>query len=431
MRIADCGIQTLKDCFSNSEIPARRTSALAGERILQSAFEGGMVPFIDLTRQYRAIEEEVLNAIKRVFNRGQFILGEEVSAFEEEFSHYCGVQYGVGISSGTDALYLALKATGIGEGDEVITVAHSFIASAFAISMNGATPLFIDIDPETYTMDPNALEELLKQWKKKRWTGRIKAILPVHLYGHPAEMDAIMDIANRYHLPVIEDACQAHGAEYQEKKVGTFGLLGCFSFYPTKNLGAYGDGGIIITQDKKLNEKLRLLRRYGEKKKYQHILKGENSRLDEIQAAILRVKLKSLDRWNTERRKKAFVYRKMLEYAGVSCPVEKEQARHIYHLFVIRTKRRDSLQKYLQEKGIETLIHYPTPIHLQKAYKELRYRGGDLPVTEKCAKEVLSLPLFSGMTNEEMDEVAKAIRTFVELSANRKGGQTGGQRRGK
>jgi dTDP-4-amino-4,6-dideoxygalactose transaminase len=297
--------------------------------------------------------------------------------------------------------------------------------------MNGATPLFVDIDPETYTMDPNALEERLKQRKKKGGLGRIKAILPVHLYGHPAEMDAIMDIANRYDLPVIEDACQAHGSEYLGKKAGTFGLIGCFSFYPTKNLGAYGDGGIMITQDKKLNEKLRLLRRYGEKKKYQHILKGENSRLDEIQAAILRVKLKSLDQWNTERRKKAFVYRRMLEYAGVTCPVEKEQARHIYHLFVIRTKRRDSLQKFLQEKGIETLIHYPTSIHLQKAYQELRYRGGDLPVTEKCAKEILSLPLFSGMTSEEIGEVTKAIQAFAERSADRKAEPAGGQRRGK
>jgi dTDP-4-amino-4,6-dideoxygalactose transaminase len=278
--------------------------------------------------------------------------------------------------------------------------------------MNGATPLFIDIDPETYTMDPNALEELLKQRKKKSGMRRIKAILPVHLYGHPAEIDAIMDIANRYHLPVIEDACQAHGAEYLGKKVGTFGLLGCFSFYPTKNLGASGDGGMIITREKKLNERLRLLRRYGERRKYQHVLKGENSRLDEIQAAILRVKLKFLDQWNTERRKKAFVYRRILEYAGVSCPVEKEQARHIYHLFVIRTKRRDPLQKFLKEKGIETLIHYPVPIHLQKAYKELGYRRRDLPVTERVAQGILSLPFYPELTGEEMREVQEQIRSF-------------------
>jgi dTDP-4-amino-4,6-dideoxygalactose transaminase len=372
-----------------------------------------MVPFIDLTRQYKGIEEEILNAIKRVFEKGRFILGEEVFAFEEEFSRYCDVRYGVGVDSGTDALFLALKAAGIGEGDEVITVAHSFIASALAISMNGGKPLFIDIDPETYTMDPNALEHLLKQRKKKGGIQRIKAILPVHLYGHPADMDAIIDIANRYHLTLIEDACQAHGAEYEGKKVGSFGALGCFSFYPTKNLGGYGDGGIIVTDEKKLYEKLNLLRCYGEKKKYHHILKGENSRLDEIQAAILRVKLKYLDQWNLEKRRKALIYKRMLENTEVRCPVEKEQAHHAYHLFVIRSRKRDFLQTFLKEKGIETLIHYPTPIHLQRAYQELRYRRGDLPVTEKCAREILSLPLFSGMTDEEMEEVARAIRAFM------------------
>jgi dTDP-4-amino-4,6-dideoxygalactose transaminase len=372
-----------------------------------------MVPFIDLTRQYRRIEEEILSAQRRVLEKGHFILGEEVSVFEEEFSHYCGVQFGVGVNSGTDALRLALKAAGIGEGDEVITVAHSFIASALAISMNGGKPLFIDIDPETYTMDPNALEKILKQRKKRGGIQRIKAILPVHLYGHPADMGAIMEIANRYHLYVIEDACQAHGAEYQGRKVGTFGLLGCFSFYPTKNLGAYGDGGMIITNEKKLYERLRLLRCYGEKKKYQHILKGENSRLDEIQAAILRVKSKYLDQWNWEKRRKAFIYKRMLENTEVCCPVEEEEAHHVYHLFVIRSRKRDSLQAFLKEKEIETLIHYPIPIHLQKAYQELRYRKGDLPVTERCAREVLSLPLFSGMTNEEIEEVGHAICAFM------------------
>jgi dTDP-4-amino-4,6-dideoxygalactose transaminase len=372
-----------------------------------------MVPFLDLTRQYRRIEEEILSAQRRVLEKGHFILGEEVSVFEEEFSHYCGVQFGVGVNSGTDALRLALKAAGIGEGDEVITVAHSFIASALAISMNGGKPLFIDIDPETYTMDPNALEKILKQRKKRGGIQRIKAILPVHLYGHPADMGAIMEIANRYHLYVIEDACQAHGAEYQGRKVGTFGLLGCFSFYPTKNLGAYGDGGMIITNEKKLYERLRLLRCYGEKKKYQHILKGENSRLDEIQAAILRVKSKYLDQWNWEKRRKAFIYKRMLENTEVCCPVEEEEAHHVYHLFVIRSRKRDSLQAFLKEKEIETLIHYPIPIHLQKAYQELRYRKGDLPVTERCAREVLSLPLFSGMTNEEIEEVGHAICAFM------------------
>ena len=227
------------------------------------------IPFLDLTRQYRRIEGEILSAQKRVLEKGNFILGEEVSSFEEEFARYCGVRYSIGVGCGTDALFLALKAANIGEGDEVITVSHSFIATAIAISRTGAKPIFVDIDPEVYTMDPNVLEDFMK--KRKR--SRVKAILPVHLYGHPAEMDAIMDIANRYHLMVIEDACQAHGAEYQARKVGSFGRLACFSFYPTKNLGAYGDGGMVVTNDKKFYERLRLLRRYGEKRKYEHVLK--------------------------------------------------------------------------------------------------------------------------------------------------------------
>lgn len=372
-----------------------------------------MVPFIDLTRQYKRIEEEILSATKKVYEKGRFILGEEVSAFEEEFSRYCGIRFGVGVNSGTDALQLALKAAEIGEGDEVITVAHSFIATALAISLTGARPLFVDIDSETYTMDPNALELFLKQRKKKGGRQKIKAILPVHLYGHPAEMDAMMDIANRYHLAVIEDACQAHGAEYQGRKVGSFGLLGCFSFYPTKNLGGYGDGGMVVTNDKKLFEKLKLLRCYGEKRKYEHVLKGGNNRLDEIQAAILRVKLKYLDRWNEERRKRVLIYKRMLERTEVICPIEKEQAKHVYHLFVIRSKKRNALQAFLKEKGIQTLIHYPIPIHLQKAFRELGYRRGALPLTEQYAREVLSLPFFPEMTESEIEGVATQIKTFT------------------
>jgi dTDP-4-amino-4,6-dideoxygalactose transaminase len=367
-----------------------------------------MVPFLDLTRQFRRIEGEILSAQRKVLEKGHFILGEEVSSFEEEFARYCGVRYGVGVGSGTDALFLALKAADIGEGDEVITVSHSFIATAIAISWAGAKSTFVDIDPEVYTMDPNRLEDFLR--KRKR--SRVRAILPVHLYGQPAEMDAIMDIARRYHLLVVEDACQAHGAEYQEKKVGSIGVMGCFSFYPTKNVGAYGDGGMVVTNDKRYYERLRLLRCYGEKKKYEHILQGWNSRLDEMQAAVLRVKLKYLDQWNGERRKRALLYRRMLEGTGVNCPVERERARHVYHLFVIRTKRRNALQLRLREKGIETLIHYPVPIHLQKAYAELGYRRGDLPATEKVAREILSLPFYPELTSEEMREVQEEVRNF-------------------
>jgi dTDP-4-amino-4,6-dideoxygalactose transaminase len=367
-----------------------------------------MVPFLDLTRQFRRIEGEILSAQKRVLEKGHFILGEEVSTFEEEFAHYCGTRFGVGVGSGTDALFLAMKAAGIGKGDEVITVSHSFIATAIAISWTGANPIFVDIDPETYTMDPNELENVLKKGRRSR----VKAILPVHLYGHPAEMDAIMGIAKRHHLMVIEDACQAHGAAYREKKAGSIGVMGCFSFYPTKNLGAYGDGGIVVTNDRKYYERLRLLRCYGEKRKYEHILKGWNSRLDEMQAAILRVKLKYLDQWNGERRKKALMYKRLLENTGVNLPTEKEQARPVYHLFAIRTKRRNALRAFLREKGIETLIHYPVPIHLQKAYTELGVRRRDLSVTEKVAHETLSLPFYPELTTEEMREVREQLRKF-------------------
>jgi dTDP-4-amino-4,6-dideoxygalactose transaminase len=373
-----------------------------------------MVPFLDLTRQYKKIKEEILSATQRVYEKGRFILGEEVSTFEKEFSHYCGVRYGVGVGSGTDALYLALKAAGIGEGDEVVTVANSFIATALAISFTGATPLFVDIDPKTYTMDPNCLELLLKRRKAKGSGRKIKAVLPVHLYGHPAEMDSILEIANHYDLIVIEDACQAHGAKYGRKRVGSFGAMGCFSFYPTKNLGGYGDGGMVVTNHKKYDQRLRLLRCYGEREKYQHILKGHNSRLDEIQAALLRIKLKYLDQWNEERRRKAELYTKMLSPLGLVCPTEKKGVRHVFHLYTIKTKKRGSLQAFLKKKGIETLIHYPIPIPLQKAFQELGYRREDLPSTNQWSRKILSLPFFPEIRGYEMEEVAEGIRCFME-----------------
>ncbi len=372
-----------------------------------------MVPFLDLTRQYKRIKGEILSVTQRVYEKGRFILGEEVSAFEKEFSHYCGVRYGVGVGSGTDALTLALKAAGIGEGDEVVTVANSFVSTALAISFTGARPLFVDIDPKTYTMDPNCLELFLKHQKAKESGQRIKAILPVHLYGHPAEMDSIMEIANRFDLIVIEDACQAHGAKYGKKKVGSFGAMGCFSFYPTKNLGGYGDGGMVVTDHKRHDQNLRLLRCYGERKKYQHVLKGHNSRLDEIQAALLRVKLKYLDQWNEERRGKAKLYTERLSPLGVVCPSEKKGVRHVYHLYAIKTRKRDSLQAFLKKKGIETLIHYPIPIPLQKAYRELGYRRRDLPLTNFWSRKILSLPFFPELTEQEMEEVQKGIMDYL------------------
>lgn len=374
-----------------------------------------MVPFFNLTRQYRSIEEEILAVTRKVFEGGRFILGEEVSVFEEEFAAYCGVRYAVAVGSGTDALCLAMKAAGIGEGDEVVTVAHSFVASTLAISFTGAKPILVDIDPETYTMDPEGLERLLK--RRTRQKKRVKAILPVHLYGHPAEMNDLVEIVNRHDLILIEDACQAHGSAYGGKKTGTFGALGCFSFYPTKNLGAYGDGGAVVTDDKNLAERVRLLRCYGEKQKYHHLLKGTNSRLDELQAAILRVKLRFLDQWNETRRKRARAYDTLLSSLPVIRPIEREHAHHIYHLYVVRTRKRDRLQGFLKERGIETLIHYPVPIHLQKAYQELGYRRGDLPWTECCSREILSLPFFPEMTEAEMEEVAEGMHSFFALAA--------------
>jgi len=375
-----------------------------------------VVPFLDLTRQQTKIKTEILSATQKVYEKGRFILGEEVSAFEKEFSHYCGVRHGVGVGSGTDALYLALKAAGIGEEDEVVTVANSFVATALAISFTGAKPLFIDIDPKTYTMDPNSLELLLKREKIKKSGRKIRAVVPVHLYGYPADMDSILNIANRYGLLVIEDACQAHGAKYGRRKVGSFGAMGCFSFYPTKNLGGYGDGGMVVTDHHKYDQKLRLLRCYGEREKYHHILKGHNSRLDEIQAAILRVKLKHLDQWNEARRKKAELYTKMLSPSGVICPWEKKGVRHVYHLYTIETGKRDTLQTFLKKKGVETLIHYPIPIPFQRAYRELGYRRGDLPLTNRWSHKILSLPFFPEMEESEMEEVAEGIRSFFKTN---------------
>jgi dTDP-4-amino-4,6-dideoxygalactose transaminase len=388
-------------------------------RIPKSTIEVTVVPFFDLTRQYKKIKSEILSATQRVYDKGRFILGEEVSVFEKEFSHYCGVRYGVGVGSGTDALYLALKAAGIGEGDEVVTVANSFVATALAISFTGAKPLFVDIDPKAYTMDPNSLELLLKREKARKSGEKIRAVLPVHLYGHPADMDSIMEIANRYDLVVIEDACQAHGAKYGRRKVGSLGAMGCFSFYPTKNLGGYGDGGMVVTDHQKYDQKLRLLRCYGERKKYQHILKGHNSRLDEIQAAFLRVKLKHLDQWNEERRRKARLYTRMLSPLGLVCPSEKKRVRHVYHLYTIKTRKRDGLQAFLKKTGIETLIHYPIPIPLEKAYQEMGYRRGDFPLTDQWSRKILSLPFFPEMKESEMEEVAQQIQMFLAGNKSR------------
>ncbi len=360
-----------------------------------------MIPIVDLKREYIQIKTEVNEAIHRVLDKQWFILGEEVKKFEREFSEYVSAKYSIGVNSGSDALYLAVKSLGIGNGDEVITVSHTFVSTADAIVRNGAKPVFVDIDSETYIMDVAQVEDKI--------TKRTKAIIPVHLYGHPADMDPIMELAKKYNLFVIEDACQAHGAEYKGEKVGAIGDLGCFSFYPSKNLGAYGNGGMIVTNNEELAKKLRMLRNYGQSQKYYYDFMGVNSRLDEIQAAVLRVKLKHLDEWNEKRRNVAKLYNELLKDSNVILPIEKDYAKHVYHLYVIRSTNRDKLQRYLSQNGIQTQIHYPLPVHKQKSYLDLGFRAY-LPVTEKICCEILSLPMHPWLNQGEVEFISRKIK---------------------
>ncbi len=365
-----------------------------------------MIPPFDLKRQYAALKPELDSAIAGVLERGTFILGEEVVAFESEFAAYCGVSDAVGVGSGTEALHLALRACDIGPGDEVITVAHTAVATAAAIEIAGARPIFVDIDPQRWTLDPTQLEAAI--------TPRTRAIIPVHLYGCAAELAPILDVARRHQLRVIEDCAQAHGARYHGRRVGRWGDLATFSFYPTKNLGAYGDGGAITTNDPELAERLRLLRQYGWAERYVSTLKGFNSRLDELQAAILRVKLRHLDAWNARRRSLARAYGTLLRDAGLQLPLDPEEGAHVYHLYVIRTTQREALRAYLRENGIGTLIHYPIPIHLQPAYTDAGYGPGALPETEAAAAQVLSLPLYPELHEDEVKVVCDAITAFQQ-----------------
>ncbi len=363
-----------------------------------------MIPMIDLRKQYDSIKEDIDKAINSVIENGQFILGENVSLFETEFANYCNVNYGVGVSSGTDAIHLALLACDVKKGDEVITVSNTATPTVLAISYTGAKPVFIDIDPLTHNMDISLVEKAI--------TERTKAIIPIHLFGQPVNMGPIMDLKNKYNLKIIEDACQAHGAEYHGKKVGSIGDAGCFSFYPTKNLGAYGDGGMVVTNDEEFTESIRLMRNYGQQKMYNSLIKGYNNRLDEIQAAILRVKLKKLDRWNEQRRSNAKIYNNILRDSNVITPVEKVCSKHVYHLYVIRVKDRDKLQNMLNANEIFTNIHYPIPVHLQKAFSDLMIGQGSLPITEEYAKQVLSLPMFPELNHEEIEKISYLISNF-------------------
>ena len=366
---------------------------------------GNQAPsFAGQLEQYTAIRSEIDAAVARVLESGWYILGKEVESFEREFALYCGVEHVVGCASGTEAIALALMALGVGPGDEVLTVANTAVPTVSAITMTGAQPAFVDID-EYFLMDAAGIEEAL--------TPRTKAILPVHLYGQMADMGAIAEVADRHGLPVVEDCAQAHGAGHQGMRAGSCGVMGCFSFYPTKNLGCYGDGGAVSTGDKRLYDRLVMLRNYGQEKRYYHAIKGINSRLDEIQAAMLRVKLARLDEWNDKRREAAAWYG---ESVGVLCAVPRERpgARHVYHLYVIRVADRDGLRAHLETAGITTLMHYPVPVHLQKAYEDLGYRRGDLPVTEKVTGEILSLPMHPAVTREGVEYVCDRIREYLE-----------------
>ncbi len=362
------------------------------------------IPFLDLKPQHEAIQPELGAAMERVMSRSWFILGQELEGFEAEFAAYCSTKHCVGVGSGTEALHLALRACDIGPGDEVVTVSNTAIATALAISWTGATPVFVDIDPLTYTMDVGQAAEAV--------TPRTKAILPVHLYGQPADMDPLKELADRKGLRLIEDACQAHGATYKGRRVGGIGHMGCFSFYPSKNLGACGDGGAVTTDDDRLAKKLRLLRNYGETRKYHHEIPGFNSRLDELQAAILRVKLTHLDAWNALRRSLAQSYDRLLG-ACLSTAGQAPQRCSVCHLYVIRTPQRDSLQHYLQAHGVGTLIHYPIPIHLQNAYAGLKHKGSRLPVTEAYAGQILSLPLNPFLSEESVGHIAGLIQAWA------------------
>lgn len=369
------------------------------------------VPFVDLVAQHAAIHAEIAEATGRVLRNADFILGRDVELFEEEFARFCESRYGIGVDSGTSALELALRAYGVGPGDEVITVANTFIATTLAISETGATPVLVDVDPATHTIDVERLAGAI--------TSRTKAIIPVHLYGQPADMDPILDIAARHHLIVIEDACQAHGARYKGRRVGSLGHAAAFSFYPSKNLGACGDGGIVVTSDAQVARSLQMLRNYGQEAKYHHSVRGYNRRLDTLQAAVLRVKLTHLDQWNAARRRHATIYSRWLNGVDVVCPVEQPYAESVWHLYVIQLEDRDALKSYLAALGIAAGTHYPVPIHLQPAYRELGYRAGDFPVTERAAQRILSLPMYAELPPSAVEYVATAIRSFAAAEDGR------------
>ncbi|HLX59417.1 MAG TPA: DegT/DnrJ/EryC1/StrS family aminotransferase [Ktedonobacteraceae bacterium] len=366
------------------------------------------IPLNDLQAQFQSIKPEVMSAIEGVLDGMQLFLGPQNQQFEESFASYCGCEFGVSNSNGTDAIVLALRACHIGPGDEIITVSHTFIATAEAIAQVGATPVFVDIEPDTYTMNWRQLEGALSE--------RTRAIIPVHLYGHPAEMQPIMDFARAHDLLVIEDASQAHGATYQGQRVGSFGDIACFSLYCSKNLGAYGEAGICVTNNGEMAETMRMLRDHGSKVRYQHDLMGENARMDEIQAAILNVKMPYLDGWNAQRQAHAQAYSAQLKDVVVQVPTTSSRASHVFYLYVVQVRERDQVRKHLQELGIGTGIHYPIPIHLQPACEHYGYTRGMLPVTEEVCERIISLPMYPELTAQQIQAVIDGVRQSVLAS---------------
>lgn len=368
------------------------------------------VGIFNLGRDHQEMREQLRGAFESVISGTDYILGKEVKAFEDAFAAYIGVRHAVGVNSGTDAIKIAGLALGLKPGDKMVTTPNTYMSTAMALSIHGIIPFFCDIEPDTYNMDPEQLEGLLKKEKG------IKLCVPVHLYGHPARMDEIIEICRNHGVLVLEDACQAHGALYKEKKVGSLGDVAAFSFYPTKNLGCYGDGGIIMTDSDEIYEKTLMLRAYGQKAKHVHVIEGFNSRLDELQAAMLLVKLGMLDRWNKRRRHTAWLYRRELEDSPLTLPNEASWAYHVYHLYVVRAGERDELMRFLSQKGVTTLIHYPTPIHLQKVYGYLGYERGSLPKAEEIQGQILSLPMYPTIKEDEIMYVTNAIREFYGVS---------------
>jgi dTDP-4-amino-4,6-dideoxygalactose transaminase len=368
-----------------------------------------MIPLADLKTQYHSIKAEIDAAISGVLESSQFILGREVAAFEEAFAEYCGGRYAIAVNSGTSALHLALLAAGIGEGDEVITVPYSFVATAASIRYTGAKPVFVDIDAASFNIDVNAIEAAI--------TPRTKAIMPVHLFGQPADMDPILDIARRHNLLVIEDAAQAHGAEYKGRRVGSIGDFGCFSFYPGKNLGAYGEGGAVVTNNPEAVRTIRLLRNWGQEESYKHILRGYNYRMEGLQGAILRVKLKYLPQWTEARRAHGEAYNRLLAGTSVITPAVMPYARHVFHVYALRAPNRQALQSALTAAGVQTAVYYPIAIHMLDAHKDLGYRRGQFPVSERLCEEELSLPVYPELTERQIETIAGVV-TYASACAD-------------